>query len=804
MSSAHQAAYLPPLVRELVCFDRSTSALLTATVATTASATSSSSSSSLFSGTAPPQYLNAQGLVSTESIQSVLPQVVFVRGAVTTLIDPLDLQAFKDACFEVFSELRKLESSLQELGDEGENRLVKMFAEQLDWMSGQDGLDGAVGKRAGEIWLDLFHQGHYDQAWLVGSTVLEQMISNIIFTIQGSDKFIPFLVRDLLAVSCLTKCVDPVLTMMGSPLTLNIRNLLWHGFIIPSDSIPLDAYGAMLIVTTMTIAKGAMSKLATPLLVRYQDPKSYYFKKLQPPRQEEEEEEDERSQEMLFDAMFELIAYGTPPPRTDTSHVIKILQFLVKSSSFVVSGTENQWMSACKYLEPSLMDSSYSRSFLFVMLTLPLMEHALRLVYVTVNRCKEDRKHALIAGEYYLTLDVMLDPVVPVEYYDPASPMLDGQDPESLPNQLYRELGPQVMNLLNDLFIMTHGPRLRDRTSHGELNSHLDKDISVDPWFRYYIGLIIFLLKKYVVMYIAEGLSDHIETHTSWIQDYAVSRFDSWAMLRKEMARCQMMFRDYSRFHVANITLANDENASDAEPAIEIVLLDKNAAIFLTTDAFSPNMTVEQLVQTSLSTWTTLEASHSADTTTAPVSEFATNLPAWILILQNVQVAIQRVTSKVQTATRQLALRQLSSRPRKQFETMRPMVPRFLGMLLGCLALVQKFIMTSESSLMYQSIQATRESRLTVNPTTERAYPLDKSSTTTARSITSSDKSSAADIALRLKLTTFLDKFVSSFDKAKFNLIEPAWEDLTKGIRALEEQLQGFRVRAEEAEVLAR
>jgi len=82
---------------------------------------------------------------------------------------------------------------------------------------------------------------------------------------------------------------------------------------------------------------------------------------------------------------------------------------------------------------------------MFVMASLPLLEHGLRLLYVRLNGCKEDRTSALVAGEYYLTLDVILDPFVPPEYYEANAPVLEKYRPDAIPNLLHSKLGPQAM-----------------------------------------------------------------------------------------------------------------------------------------------------------------------------------------------------------------------------------------------------------------------------------------------------------------------------------------------------------------------
>ncbi|KAI8605302.1 hypothetical protein EDD21DRAFT_440472 [Dissophora ornata] len=745
-----RAAFLPPLVEELVCNERDFSLRPSAT-----------------QNLPLPSFLDDHGLLSIEATQHCLPQAV-INGPVTTAINPRDLDSFKKACTIVMSELPMLPvDQLITLGD--------VYSDQLSWL-------GTPGKKAAEIWLRLYEKGNFDQAWLVGSTVLEQLLGNIIFSLQKPDKFIPFLVRDLVAVPCLTKCIDRTLirilkTMIGSPLTLNIRNLLWHGFIIPGDEIPLDAYGAMLIVTTMTIIKDAKAKLAgLTLAIRHLHPKSYYFG----PQLQASLADD-------FDHVFERVAFGPNPP--PLPHLAEILQALIMESKFVTSGTVEQWSAACQHLE-----SGSDSSFVFVMSSLPLVEHALRLVYVAVNQCKEDRRNALIDGEYYLTLDVILDKFVPVDYYDSGSSILNNYDSSSIPNKLPTELGTEVMNLLNDLFLLDLGPRLRDRTSHGELNSYLTVDITKEPWFACYIGLVIRLLSKYMSSD-TRGLSEEIEQNNSWIAQYSTCRFNEWSTLKKEASRCQALLSKYSEWLASSNPTVGDNPAESTLP-VELILRFKDASVFSNEESIL-RAPLEHQLRATLSSW-------SAEKPEKPAfSAFATNLPAWIIILQGIQEAIQRVVAKVTTLSEQLAKHQLSSRSRKQFEVMRPLIPRFLGMLVGCLTLVEHFVLTPsacaspatfggvlastscpDSLSARRNISSALEAMTISEPSTPRPSTTSTSSSTGATQLI--DRSSSAEIQLRLKLTTFVDKFVSNFDRAKLSMIEPAWEDLLKNVGILE------------------
>lgn len=231
---------------------------------------------------------------------------------------------------------------------------------------------------------------------------------------------------------------------MGSPTTLNIRNLLWHGFITPQEHIPLDAYGSMVIVLTMTIASAWKQHLQGPLQIRNTSRRSYFFIHPLAASSEDVHRLPER-----FDVIYEHLVFGsnttstTRPPQS-TSAIVKVVSAilsLVRYSPFVTAGTDRQWFEACRHLQPDHVESS----FVFVMATLPLMEHSLRQMYVSLNECKEDRNSALIAGEYYLTLDVILEAYAPSEFFVPNSPRLITHDPARIPNRLCGELGPGLM-----------------------------------------------------------------------------------------------------------------------------------------------------------------------------------------------------------------------------------------------------------------------------------------------------------------------------------------------------------------------
>ncbi|KAG0045801.1 hypothetical protein BGZ83_008981 [Gryganskiella cystojenkinii] len=727
-------AYLPSFVWDLVHFDRDTLR------------SSSFQPNSIF--------LDTKGLLIKDTLLpgTILPDVV-LHSQITTPPEPRDLDPFKLACLEILSELRSL------LETPTRRSLSDLYSEQLTWMNESS-------RRACEIWFDLFTAGTFDQAWLIGSTVLEQLLGTI----------------------------QVLKTMLGSPMTLNIRNLLWHGFITPQDEIPLDAYGAMLLGVTMTIAASAQGKFkgATPL-ARHLSPEVYYHcgsgdrEDLQPQPQEI----DATTTSHSFDRIYESAVFKTGPiPQVDVSKSAKALYELIDVSMFVTPGTKSQWRSAIGHLD----DNTHKRQFVFVMSTLPLIEHALRLLYVTNNACKEDRRAALIAGEYYVTLDVILDRTVPSDFFYPDSPVLHKWDPDCIPNQLYSAICPSVMNQLNDLFMLDLGPRLRDRTSHGEFNVFLGRDITMDPWFNCYVGLVIHLLYRHIPAH--ELATEHLclasDDYELWISLYTTTRFDEWAALKKEAARCLVHLTKYRAIAVSLLD-AGQESSHDF-PRIPWVTkpTDRSSSwscgelsVFNNLETFS-TLSIQELVVVCDQAW---------PSSCPQSSRFSCNIPAWIMILQSIQFATEKVTSKIMTYSEQLKQRTLSSRGRKQLDQIRPLVPGFLGMLTDCLVLIEQLVMSTSSALStdssserQQEPQQPTRSTTGVPATTTRPV-LESSHTPEGKTIIQViDRSSTSEIQLRLRITTFVDQFVSQFEKVKLELIPLAWEQMDKHVGLLLER----------------
>src|SRR5439155_16460749 len=87
------------------------------------------------------------------------------------------------------------------------------------------------------------------------------------------------------------------------------------------------------------------------------------------------------------------------PPQYSQHH----LENLLFKNFFVIPQTYSTWLRSFHYLPNDQV-------LLFFILVLPLLEHCLRRIYVCINKdVQEHRICTLEVGEYFLTLDIILE-----------------------------------------------------------------------------------------------------------------------------------------------------------------------------------------------------------------------------------------------------------------------------------------------------------------------------------------------------------------------------------------------------------
>lgn len=250
------------------------------------------------------------------------------------------------------------------------------------------------------------------------------IIEKRLFEISGvADSGI--LLKDILVDDRLTSML-PVsavkfLKSLFLPTGINLRNLLWHGFMAPSE---LDRrYTALLIVLSHTLLSHS---------------------------------DRTRSKNLSKE-------HGRPEGITVSMEHMTLsadaLQKVFLSSIFVLPGRSGLLQAACA-------DYNCQRPVRCLLYLLPLLEHGLRLLFCVYN---ESPNHILAQPHaYYSTLDgfgqrakhqLLLDPLL--------AALNDDDDGAQVSNKLPLVLPAGAYSLLVDLFLTNAGPNLRARICHG-------------------------------------------------------------------------------------------------------------------------------------------------------------------------------------------------------------------------------------------------------------------------------------------------------------------------------------------------
>ncbi|XP_037931500.1 endoplasmic reticulum membrane-associated RNA degradation protein-like [Teleopsis dalmanni] len=260
-------------------------------------------------------------------------------------------------------------------------------------------------------------KGNLEQLLLL-TAVLENALGNVYYTVSEK-RNPPHLLRDLLATAEIANIfgTDLVLFMqilLGTPKSINLRNIVWHGF-LNSNEVP-PYYSSVLLLLLHTLG----SKLGNIKLEIIQRPHkedySYYWHQ--------------------FDAVSNI------PSACQRD--------LIAKCCYIDDGFKAYWQQIFSYYE----NKQY---WLFVMLILPQIELLLRMVYQSVNGYDVSAK----IDEYYITIDTIFEMHVP-----------NAEGNCLKINKIFTTdtaINEGALKLMYDLFVAPNGPRIRDKVSHGEV-----------------------------------------------------------------------------------------------------------------------------------------------------------------------------------------------------------------------------------------------------------------------------------------------------------------------------------------------
>lgn len=256
---------------------------------------------------------------------------------------------------------------------------------------------------------------------LLFSAALERALGNV-FMLKGEQ--CPSMLKDLLLTDELAEILGPSLikvlhVVIGPPVSLNLRNVAWHGFL--GDSELSSRYCCFLVLLAASIgnilSRKGISDVPPRLYVSWGP--SVKSKLLAPP-----------------------LNAGIAETKENMQSLHKYLEM----GKVIQPSSQQQWQLVFSLYEEG-------RYGLCLTLLLPLLEHCLRRVFATVNECPE-RIMTAESSALYTTFTEMLDQT-----------LSDGTT-----NKLPDLLSAPCMDLLQDLLFYPQGPRVRDHVSHGEVD----------------------------------------------------------------------------------------------------------------------------------------------------------------------------------------------------------------------------------------------------------------------------------------------------------------------------------------------
>ncbi|CAH1792841.1 unnamed protein product, partial [Owenia fusiformis] len=205
---------------------------------------------------------------------------------------------------------------------------------------------------------------------LLNTLLLERSLGDL-YMLEG--KQCPSMLKDLLVTAELTQLLGDTMVrllrvLLGPPISLNLRNVVWHGFAGPSDIH--KRHGYMLLMVTVTIGSILGEKALSIPHREYIDIKDSHYLAM---------------------------------PGIDKLDEITFKE-VIRNSDFIPHIMKTNWFEAIAHFTARRYDNC-------VVLLVPLLEHSMRCVYASVNNCPE-RVLTAESAVHFTTFDEILSPVL--------------------------------------------------------------------------------------------------------------------------------------------------------------------------------------------------------------------------------------------------------------------------------------------------------------------------------------------------------------------------------------------------------
>lgn len=279
------------------------------------------------------------------------------------------------------------------------------------------------------------------------------------------------ILRDLLHSETLARVLPEgllrLLKILFLPSGLNLRNLVWHGFLVPAE-FP-KCFSCLLVVLLLALPQADVKapdgdhdpvEVDEPLF----NVNSYNDRFV-------------LNDAKLYDQLCQLFG-----DKADRSQLKELLTTAGHESEFIPRGRHNLVKKAFR----ALSETQDELWFLFALL--PVLEHAMRIKFIATNQAKFGLSSEYGTAQidaYYSTLDGFGQRDKHQVLLHSNVVLSSGDDGFHL-NELYMTLPSATLAVCLDLFMMASGPNLRAKLCHGEadLSTLLNNNTNelVDSW----------------------------------------------------------------------------------------------------------------------------------------------------------------------------------------------------------------------------------------------------------------------------------------------------------------------------------
>lgn len=293
------------------------------------------------------------------------------------------------------------------------------------------------------------------------ATHVEHLLSSTFLTMAQGKKELPKIITETIETEELKMVFSEVQLLvvksfMGPPIGLNLRNILWHGFLAPQEfhscylTFLFVLYASLCHVIVNSTVVQQVTWVSKPFLpVELADDKFNFGLGLSalPKALYNDVEQYELFEQQVTQACKS--SYFVLPGRE---------QLLVLAMRAMYK--ENDWHKACCIL-------------------FPLVEHSLRRVFVACNPLVNPKMLQAEEKELFSTLDVLLAHEIKLS------------ETNIIPNNIGVELGESFVQACLDLMMYFDGPRFRDKLAHCETPNDMIKPFIVERLLSSYIAMVL-------------------------------------------------------------------------------------------------------------------------------------------------------------------------------------------------------------------------------------------------------------------------------------------------------------------------